>query len=324
MKKLIIGVCSIILLFACSNSKDIRSAEEDLTAKSLLQGIWIDDETDMPLLRIEGDTIYYANPQNIPVAFKVIRDTIYIYGSQTVAYKIDRQTEYSFWFHSLADDIVKLHKSENVEDTLSFINQEVEVIPSAAEVTKKDSVVMYGGKRYRGYVYINPSQMKVTRTSYAEMVLVLTMSIMTMSYISVFTKANRCFMERILPKGFSNIFSAELLNQMILADMNFLGVNNKGYHYQATLRVPESSVYNLIDMFIGFDKQLNIKKRNKSALSYSCFLVGGRLPPFLLLFRKLLFPFPFLRLLFPYFLYPSLVRGLNSGASPSSSGTGIL
>lgn len=80
MKKFIIAVCSIILLFACSNSKDTKSAEEDFTAKTLLQGIWIDDETDMPLLRIEGDTIYYTNPQNIPVAFKVIHDTIYIYG----------------------------------------------------------------------------------------------------------------------------------------------------------------------------------------------------------------------------------------------------
>ena len=161
MKKFIIAVCSIILLFACSNSKDTKSAEEDFTAKTLLQGIWIDDETDMPLLRIEGDTIYYTNPQNIPVAFKVIHDTIYIYGNQTVAYKIDRQTGDNFWFHSLADDIVKLHKSENVEDTLSFIKQEVEVIPGTTEVTKKDSVVMYGGKRYRGYVYINPKKLYV-------------------------------------------------------------------------------------------------------------------------------------------------------------------
>ena len=59
----------------------------------------------MPLMRIEGDTIYYADPQNIPVSFKIIRDTMYVYGNNIVTYKIDRQTEYSFWFHSLADEI---------------------------------------------------------------------------------------------------------------------------------------------------------------------------------------------------------------------------
>lgn len=118
-------------------------------------------------MRIEGDTIYYADPQNIPVSFKIIRDTMYVYGNHTVTYKIDRQTEYSFWFHSLADEIIKLHKSENPEDILAFENKEVEVIPTT-EVVKKDSVVMYKGTRYRGYVYVNPSTMKVIRSSYSE------------------------------------------------------------------------------------------------------------------------------------------------------------
>lgn len=86
--------------------------------KQLLQGIWVNDETEMPLMRIEGDTVYYANPQSAPVPFKVVHDTIYIYSNEPVAYKIDRQTEYSFWFHSLADEVIKLHKSENAEDSL--------------------------------------------------------------------------------------------------------------------------------------------------------------------------------------------------------------
>ena len=38
--------------------------------------------------------------------FKVVHDTIYIYSNEPVAYKIDRQTEYSFWFHSLADEVI--------------------------------------------------------------------------------------------------------------------------------------------------------------------------------------------------------------------------
>ena len=149
MKRLIIELCCAIALVACGNSQEPKAGEEDLRAKSLLQGIWIEDETELPLMRIEGDTIYYTDPQNIPVSFKIIRDTMYVYGNNTAAYKIDRQTEYSFWFHSLADEIVKLHKSESPEDILAFENKEVEVIP-ITEVMKKDSVVMYKGIRYRG------------------------------------------------------------------------------------------------------------------------------------------------------------------------------
>lgn len=80
-------------------------------------------------MRIEGDTIYYADPQNIPVSFKIIRDTMYVYGNHTVTYKIDRQTEYSFWFHSLADEIIKLHKSENPEDILALITRKWKSYP---------------------------------------------------------------------------------------------------------------------------------------------------------------------------------------------------
>ena len=59
---------------------------------------------------------------------------------------------------------------------------------------------------------------------------------------------------------FADIFPAEMLDQAILADMNFMGVDSKGYHYRATLGIPESSVYNLVNMIIGFDNTMNIEK----------------------------------------------------------------
>ena len=159
----------VVSLASCSNRQTGEvSVKEDLIAKQLLQGIWVNDETEMPLMRIEGDTVYYANPQSAPVPFKVVHDTIYIYSNEPVAYKIDRQTEYSFWFHSLADEVIKLHKSENAEDSLVFTSREVEVISTTPEVIKKDSIVTYKNTRYRGYVYINPSKMKVFKTSYSE------------------------------------------------------------------------------------------------------------------------------------------------------------
>ena len=260
MKKLVIELCCVIVLAACGNGKEQNTVEEDSTAKALLQGVWIDDETELPLMRIEGDTIYYADPQNIPVSFKIIRDTIYVYGSNTVTYKIDRQTEYSFWFHSLADEIVKVNKSESPEDALAFENREVEVIPTT-EVVKKDSVVMYKGTRYRGYVYINPSKMKVVRSSYSEGgISVDNVYYDNVIHICVYEGRRMLYGKDITKKMFTGIFPEETLSQMILADMNFMGVDNEGYRYQATLRVPESSVYSLADITIGFDNRTEIKK----------------------------------------------------------------
>ena len=42
MKRLIIELCCAIALVACGNSQESKAGEEDLRAKSLLQGIWIE------------------------------------------------------------------------------------------------------------------------------------------------------------------------------------------------------------------------------------------------------------------------------------------
>ena len=262
IKESAILIVLIVSLASCGNRQGGEaSAKEDLTAKQLLQGIWVDDETDMPLMRIEGDTMYYTNPQSAPVSFKVVRDTIYVYSNEPVAYKIDRQTEYSFWFHLPAYEVIRLHKSENEEDSLAFANREVEVISTTPEVIKKDSVVTYKDTRYRGYVYINPSRMKVFKTSYSENGIgVDNVYYDNVIHICVYEGKKMLYGQDITKKMFADIFPAEVLNQTILADMDFMGVDGKGYHYQATLGIPESSVYNLVNMVIGLDNKMNIKK----------------------------------------------------------------
>lgn len=240
IKRSAILIVLVVSLASCSNRQNGEvSVKEDLTAKQLLQGIWVNDETEMPLMRIEGDTVYYANPQSAPVPFKVVHDTIYIYSNEPVAYKIDRQTEYSFWFHSLADEVIKLHKSENAEDSLVFTSREVEVISTTPEVIKKDSIVTYKNTRYRGYVYINPSKMKVFKTSYSENgISVDNVYYDNVIHICVYEGKKMLYGQDITKKMFADIFPAEMLDQAILADMNFMGVDSKGYHYQATLGIP--------------------------------------------------------------------------------------
>ena len=88
------------------------------------------------------------------------------YGARVNNYKIEKQGEYIFWFHSLVGDVIRLHRAENNADSLSFIHEQE--VPVYTEVIKKDSVVMYDNTRYRGYVYINPSTMKVYKSSYNE------------------------------------------------------------------------------------------------------------------------------------------------------------
>ena len=203
---------------------------------------------------VSADRAFFKNCR-----FLGFQDTLYTYGKGVTHYQIDKQSEYSFWFHSLADNIIKLHKSEDPNDTLAFSFKSVEIIPTYTEVTKKDSVVMFDGVRYRAYVYINPSQMKVVKTTYSEDGISMdNIYYDNVMHICVYEGKKSLYAKDITKQMFVDVIPTDFLQQAILSDMNFTGIDRKGYHYQALVCIPESPVCNLVNLTISFDGKLNI------------------------------------------------------------------
>ena len=97
-----------VALSSCGTPQQKASAlEENKEAKSLLEGIWLDDNTETALLRVKGDTLFYADAATAPVAFKIIGDSLITYGARTNGYKIEKQGEHIFWFHSAVGDVIR-------------------------------------------------------------------------------------------------------------------------------------------------------------------------------------------------------------------------
>ena len=162
-------LCLVLVLFcACQKGTRLQNMPEDKVAKELLQGVWLNDSSEMAVFQVVGDTIRYADPNAPSVLFKIIRDSIYLLGDDTLSYKIVRQGENTFWINTATDILMKLHRSDE-EDQLAFIPQNEPVpVNLIQEYVEKDSVIVYNNIRYRGYVFINPSRYKVVRTIYDE------------------------------------------------------------------------------------------------------------------------------------------------------------
>ncbi len=264
MKKLLTIIASGVLIMACTGKKD-RTVEllptESTGAKELLQGIWVDDYTNTLFFKIEGDTIYYTNSQNMPAYFRIVKDTIYIYGNEVSKYKIDRQTENIFWFHAYPDNIIRLYRSDNMSDTLAFTDRSVQVIQPVTEVVKKDTVMTYDGVRYRAYAYINPSTIRVIKTTYSEDGMGYdNIYYDNIIHICIYQGKQAVFARDINKKMFEGVVDPGLLEKSVLADMDFKGIDRGGYHYQAVVCVPESPVCNLVNLDISFDGELFINK----------------------------------------------------------------
>ncbi len=259
---LYISIVTLLLLSSCQDKRTtIIERKDDSAAKAMLQGNWLDAESARVQYRNKGEPIYFTDASYNSRYFKIINDTLVLYGTNdSTFYKIDKKEADSFWYHSLTDEIVKLHRSENELDSLDFETSNNTVPAPEPEVIQKDAVVMYNGHRYRGYVYINPSQMKVIRTLYTE----TGMSVENVYYdnvihICVYEGTERLYSKDFYKKDFADLIPEDFLRQAILADMDFIRVSAEGYEYLATLCIPdEASCYN-IDIKISHNGGLSLE-----------------------------------------------------------------
>ena len=96
MNRTICSLAFILLLMSCQwKNQDIDTVSESVEAKALLQGIWIDSETEEVSFRAKGDTIYFPDSVNQPSYFRIVGDSIAL-GSNR--YEIVKQSENTFWF----------------------------------------------------------------------------------------------------------------------------------------------------------------------------------------------------------------------------------
>lgn len=230
--------------------------EENLEAKAMLQGIWLEESSESVAFRAEGDTVYYPDSISMPARFRVIGDSLYL-GSQR--YFIVEQDEYHFCFQDYTGEEVRLVRSEEAEDSLAFTSQSPEIL-TLTEVVKVDSVVNYGGQRYHWYIAFNPTKYQVIKTTYnSEGVGVDNVYYDNIVHLSIYQGNNCLFSRDIRKQLYLSDVPQSFLDQAILANMQYDRVDAFGFHFNATLCIPDGSSCYLVETLVSFDGQLTMK-----------------------------------------------------------------
>ncbi|MBQ9355969.1 MAG: DUF4738 domain-containing protein [Prevotella sp.] len=261
-------ICSVIaililMLASCGqpdkpkNSAAGNPVQENTAAKSMMQGAWLDSETEESVFRVEGDTVFFADGTSLPAYFRVVGDSIEL-GVNT--YHITKQTEHNFWFENHAGDEVRLVKRDSTNlDQPDFVSQEPQVI-TATEVVNLDSVVMYGGQRYHWYVTVNPTRYKVVRTTYTpEGVAVENVYYDNIIHVSVFKGAQKIYGHDFNKQAYSSDVPEDFLAQSILGNIRFSHVDSEGFHFNATVCIPDGAQCYMVENLIDFNGQMSMK-----------------------------------------------------------------
>ena len=261
-KTLIMLGAACLLCYGCGRKQKIEERAEDLNAKRMLQGIWLNDEDGSVVFRVKGDSVFYPDATSMPVVVRVYTDSIAFVGANTVTYPILKQDEHLFVFKNNNDDVVKLVKSEEPTDAYAFEPQSV-VTFNQRQLIKSDTVAVLGQDGYHSYIQINPTTYKVVKTQYNdEGVEVDNIYYDNIIHVSSFKGYAKVYSKDFYNHDFSRFVPERFLKQSILNEILFQKIDNAGLHYKAILGIPDSPVSYLIEMVVSFKGELSMQIKN--------------------------------------------------------------
>ena len=257
----ILSVSSLIVV-SCGEQKarTTGDVEENLKAKTMLQGIWMNEDDESLTFRAKGDTIYYPDSMSIPEYFKIIGDTLMM-GSPNdlTTYAIVKQTPHLFEFKNQGGDIIRLVKTEDPSFLAQFEQVKKSVL-NQKKLIKKDSVILYGSDHYHYYVQVNPTSYKVVKDAYnSDGVEVGNVYFDNIIHLSLFRGATQVFSKDFYKKDFASPVPSQVLRQSVLSDLQYQRADASGFHFMAYVVVPDSPTSYLIEITINLSGRMQMK-----------------------------------------------------------------
>ena len=258
MKHLIpIFIVLLVTLAGCGQkSNSTAEAVESKQAKQMLQGVWVDEDTEAAAFRMKGDSVYYTDSTSMPAYFRVVGDTLYI-GS-AAGYYIEKHTEHVLWFRSKNGELMKFVRSSEEPQDDEFTEQPQ--VLTLTEVLKRDTVVFWNSNRYHLYVAINPTKYKVVRhTTNEDGLDVENVYYDNIIHLSIFKGSQQLFSRDFRKQFYEKHVPAQFVGQSILNDMTFRKADANGFHLDLSLCTPGDASCYLIEHVVSYDGKLTTK-----------------------------------------------------------------
>lgn len=246
------------MLSGCNGGKEkFSDRPESLKAKELMQGVWIDEESEEVFFQMKGDSVYFPDSVSQTAYFKVVEDSLYI--GAAAGYHIEKQTEHLLWFKSQNGETVRLEKANEEDSDVDFESPKPQV-QTLTEVLKRDSVVFVNGQRYHWYIDINPTKYKVHKTTYNEDGMQVDQVYYdNIVHIGLFQGSQQLYSSDLRKNVYQNRVPKDFLEQAILNNMEFDHADDDGFHFHATLCLPDAASCYVVETVITTKGQMTTK-----------------------------------------------------------------
>lgn len=244
IKFIVVAILYCVVIVGCTKHKGISDIQiyqkDNQEAKKMLQGIWVDELTEDIVFKIDGDTIIYPDNFSRSVSFYIYNDSLQIETSSE-KYLINKITSHNFWITDSAGETLKLVKSSLATDTLEFCDNLT--LPLIIDkLVKRDTIVYYKNIRYRVYTTINPSKFKVYKSVLNDDGLMVdNVYYDNIINVAIFKGRDRLYSCNFNKNMFSYRVPKAVLDKSVFGDMQFVRLDAAGFHYRATIGIPDEA-----------------------------------------------------------------------------------
>ncbi|RRC99104.1 DUF4738 domain-containing protein [Prevotella sp. OH937_COT-195] len=251
------------ILVSCKyENKEKDFCKEDLKAKKMMQGVWYDELEDNVVFSVNGDTIFYPDSISLPVAFTVINDSLCLNGAIMTKYPIKNLTEHLLIFKNQNGDEIKLFKDENASSKkVDLVKYNRHVAINQHRIIKKDTVVMLEGVKNHIYIQVNPTTYKVSKSNYDnEGVRVDNIYYDNTVSICIVKNSVKTFIHDFHKKEFLGTIPSGIIQQSILNDIIYEGHDSDGFHFYATMGIPDTPSNYIAEIIVSYNNKHTISK----------------------------------------------------------------
>lgn len=246
--KIIILALSLLSIVGCKNRNGQSSYEkEDKQAKSLLQGLWVDNDADLPVMLVRGDSIFYPDSASMPTKFWVYKDSLYLQGQHLNAYKIRKQAPHYFVFVNANGEDVEIAKSNNklLQSAFKYHVYAMNLFEAASA----DTLVRTEDGYFTSRVDIKTLTDRVYKTDYNDYGMEVDNAYLdNVATLNILNHDKLVYSHEFRKGEFASLVPESMLQKCILRSFEFVRVEKRALIYNVTIGVPDADTSSVIEL----------------------------------------------------------------------------
>lgn len=251
-----------LLTIGCTNNQQhtIGRAQtaRDTIREQMIRGLWLEDNSEVVVMHIHGDTVYFPDNSVAPASYTILGDTLYMGENATAHYHIDYLDTLEMTLRTMTGNKISVHKSA---DSIPHADHPMDyTMPVYHQQTSRDSIYNNNGLRYHAYVFINPSDIQIPVPTITEEGLsAIRIYNDNIIHICIYQGKKRIFGKDMRKSDFKEIIPQEFYDTSTLSDIRIKGIKDNHFIYHAYIGRPESSVCYVAEIKLSPDGQIKIQ-----------------------------------------------------------------